>query len=238
MNRSDRHTDPPVVITARQSILARLAAGLSALPALDVPDRSAPQPEPSGTEQIAAFCARLQALSVTCEVAENPVVARLGLVTYLQSQGVKRILSWSDDELPVPGIVPALDVLGIATVIPHARPLDPTLAQLDAIDVGLTGADAAFADTGALVLRGGPGRPLLVANLARHHIVLLAQSRIFAQRAAGLVALPTLGQSPSLLGRVPIAIITGPSQTLDIELTPAVGLHGARQLHVIVVGGI
>lgn len=224
--------------SSRQSILNRLAAGLSGLPVPGVPLASPPQPEAGATALLATLCTRLQALSVTYEVAENPVVARLGLVAHLQSQGVKQILSWSGEELPVPGIIPALDVLGITTVVPRAQPLAPTLTQLDAIDIGLTAADAALADSGALVLCGGPGRPLLVGHLARHHIVLVAQSRIFAHAAAWLESLPPSGHSSSLIDHRQIALITGPSETLDIELSPAVGLHGPRTLHVTVVSGI
>lgn len=224
---------------SRQSILSRIAAGLQILPRPLLAGAVAPEPaEASQAGLTAVFCERLQALSVTCEVAENAVVARLGLITYLQSLDVKHILSWAGDQLPVPGILDALDVLGIAAVTPQARQLDATSPRIEAIDIGLTGVDAAFADTGTLVLSGGPGRPLLTSQLPRHHIALVPQSRILADTVAWLAALRQSGGLTSPWDHAQVALITGPSQTADIELTPAVGVHGPRHLHVIIVQDI
>ncbi len=56
--------------------------------------------------------------------------------------------------------------------------------------MGLTGADAAFAATGTLLLNSGPGRPLLVSQLPRRHIVLLPASRLYPSLERWLAGLP------------------------------------------------
>jgi L-lactate utilization protein LutC len=82
---------------------------------------------------------------------------------------------------------------------------------------------------------GGPGRPLLVSQLPRRHIVLLAASQLYpslerwlaGQQGPGRLAFPS-----------PITtLLTGPSRSTDIEVTPAIGVHGPGKLHVIVIQG-
>jgi L-lactate dehydrogenase complex protein LldG len=224
---------------SRQSILSRIAGSAQVPPRSGFVNVAAPGPVPMGPAQLVQLlCERLRALSTTCEVAENTVVARLGLVTHLQSQGAQQLLSWAGDQLPAPGILDALDVLGITAVTPRAAQLELAARQIEAIDIGLTGVDAALAATGTLVLGGAPGRPLLASQLARYHIALVPQSRIFADAAAWLAALRQPGGLASSWNHTQITLITGPSQTMDIELTPAVGVHGPRRLHVIIVQGI
>jgi L-lactate dehydrogenase complex protein LldG len=185
---------------------------------------------------------------VTWEVAESPVVARLTLVTRLREEGVKQVLTWAAHQLPINGVLEALEVLGIEPVIPalptpdtRLRPQDLDLRRryllgIEAIPVGLTGADAALAVTGTLLLNSGPGRPLLVSQLPRRHIVLLPASRLYPSLERWLAGLPRVPGRQT----TPVAIqsfLTGPSRSADIEATPAFGIHGPSRLHVILVQG-
>ncbi|HSN76064.1 MAG TPA: lactate utilization protein [Anaerolineae bacterium] len=235
----------------RETILARLAG-------VPVPEQLPSRP---GTHHevvptidwdaatlVERFVQALERLRVTWEIAESTVVARLTLATRLQEEGVKQVLSWTAGQLPIGGVLEALQVLGIATVTPvwptpdtRLRPQDLEqrrryLLGIEAITVGLTGADASFAATGTLLLNSGPGRPLLVSQLPRRHIVLLPASRIYPslehwlarrRRSPGRQAVPVTIQS----------FLTGPSRSADIEATPAFGIHGPSRLHVIVVQG-
>ena len=197
---------------------------------------------------LARFGRSLDGLGVSWEVAESAVAARLKLVAQLQDEGVKQLLSWSDDQLPVPGIVDALTVLGVQVLSPQLPPGSDRLrvqdregrvrflSGIDAVETGLTGAEAAVATTGTLVLRSGPGRSPLVSQLPRRHLLLLPAGRIFPTLEAWLAELrrrndPLLSQADN------VTLMTGPGRTLDIELTAALGAHGPRQLHVIVVRG-
>jgi L-lactate dehydrogenase complex protein LldG len=194
------------------------------------------------------FVQALHRLHGTWEIAESPVVARLTLATHLQKEGVQQVLTWTANQLPIGGVLEALEVLGIKTITPdlptpdtRLRPQDLDqrrhyLLGIEAITVGLTGADAAFAATGTLLLNSGTGRPLLVSQLPRRHIVLLPASRIYPSLERWLAGLPRIPGRPA----VPVAIqsfLTGPSRSADIEATPAFGIHGPGRLHVIVVRG-
>lgn len=234
----------------RQTILDRLAAVTVAAP----PALARPLPEVTPTigwdanARLERFAQMLDRLHVSWEIAESPVVARLTLVTHLQEEGIKRILSWTAEQLPVGGVLEALEVLGIEIVTPtvptpdtRLRPQDLDLRRryllaLDAIPVGLTGADAAFAASGTLLLRGGPGRPLLVSQLPRRHIVLLPASQIYPSLERWLQGQARATANPAPPAAV-TTLLTGPSRSADIEATPAYGIHGPSRLHVIVVRG-
>lgn len=235
-------------LEGRETILARLAALPEAAPpaGLARPDAVAPVPDGDPAALIERFVQALERVQVTWQIAASPVIARLTLATGLQEAGIKQALSWAAGELPVGGVLEALEVLGIEIITPtppladiRLRPQDLEVRRryllgIEGIPVGLTGADAAFAATGTLALRHGPGRPLLVHQLPRRHIVLLAASQIYptmerwlAQRPAGA------GQPTSQC----ITLLTGPSRSADIEVTPVFGVHGPGKLHVIVVQG-
>jgi len=234
----------------RATILARLAAVPAGAPSplSGAHAEVMPTADWDAATLIERFVQALDRLCVSWEIAESAVVARLTLVTRLQEEGVKQVLTWAAGQLPIGGVLEALEVLGIGAVTPalptpeaRLRPQDLDqrrryLLGIEAISVGLTGADAAFAATGTLLLNSGPGRPLLVNQLPRRHIVLLPASRIYPSLEGWLA------KQPRVSGRqaIPITIqsfITGPSRSADIEATPAFGIHGPSRLHVIVVQG-
>jgi L-lactate utilization protein LutC len=103
------------------------------------------------------------------------------------------------------------------------------LARIERAEIGLTGADAAIAETGTLFLAHGPGRPLLVSQLPRRHVVMLPASRVH----------PTLESWLAIEHRpANLTALTGVGRSFDIELHPSVGVHGPRERHVIVVMGM
>ena len=98
-------------------------------------------------------------------------------------------------------------------------------------DVGITTAQAAIADTGTLVLDSAHEHHRLISLVPPVHIAILDASRI----------VETLGEALTLLRKdneisPAVTFITGPSRTADIELTLAIGVHGPRELYVIIDG--
>lgn len=100
----------------------------------------------------------------------------------------------------------------------------------DAISV--TGAFAAVAETGTLMLVSGPEHPTTLNFMPDTHIVVLKRGEVVGTyedawdrlRAAMPAAMPRT-----------VNLITGPSRTGDIEQRIELGAHGPRRLHILLV---
>lgn len=103
--------------------------------------------------------------------------------------------------------------------------------ELDDIDAVLTGCAVAIAETGTIVLDGA-------AAQGRRALTLVPDLHICVVRADQVVTLVTEGvarlQEAVADGR-PLTWISGPSATSDIELSRVEGVHGPRQLHVLLL---
>jgi L-lactate dehydrogenase complex protein LldG len=93
---------------------------------------------------------------------------------------------------------------------------------------GVSRASYGLADTGSVVIASGPDEPRGSHLLPDVHVSLLAESRIVPGLAALFEALG--GGLPGAL-----AIVTGPSRSADIEQKLIVGVHGPREVHVVLV---
>ncbi len=99
--------------------------------------------------------------------------------------------------------------------------------------VSITGAFAAIAETGTLVMASGPDHPVSLNLLPDTHVVVLREADIVAgyeevwerlRARYGKNAMPRT-----------VNTITGPSRTGDIEQTIELGAHGPRRMHIVVV---
>ena len=97
--------------------------------------------------------------------------------------------------------------------------------------LSVTGAYAAVAETGSLVLLSSPESPTTLNFLPDDHVIVLRESQIlphiedvWARMRSDKRAMPRT-----------VNFITGPSKTGDIEQTIQEGAHGPRRLHVILI---
>jgi L-lactate dehydrogenase complex protein LldG len=100
---------------------------------------------------------------------------------------------------------------------------------------GVTSANFAFADTGTIVLNSTDEPVRLATTLPERHFVLLDPRKILPD---SLAAVPYLRQFRELCPRHFLAYITGPSRTADIERVLTIGVHGPRELHILLVEGL
>jgi L-lactate dehydrogenase complex protein LldG len=142
------------------------------------------------------------------------------------------VLAWNDDELPMAGVHVALAAAGLSVVTqsPDQARSDRHRRTLASAAVGLTGADAGLAETGSLVLASGPGRGRLASLLPPIHVALLRRSLISGSLPELIADRPALVTSGANF-----VCITGPSRTADIEHVLARGVHGPRDVHVILL---
>jgi L-lactate utilization protein LutC len=98
------------------------------------------------------------------------------------------------------------------------------------VDVGITSADYALADTGSLVMLASPEESRLVSLLPPVHIAVVPRERLLT----GLDELFTVVEDPGALSSS-MVLITGPSRTADIEQILVKGVHGPGMVHVVLV---
>lgn len=97
--------------------------------------------------------------------------------------------------------------------------------------VSVTGAFAALAETGTLMLASGPEHPTTLNFLPETHVVVLRQGQV----VAGLEdALDRLRARGTVLPRA-VNLVTGPSRSADIGQELQMGAHGPRRLHIVLV---
>jgi L-lactate dehydrogenase complex protein LldG len=100
---------------------------------------------------------------------------------------------------------------------------------------GLTGANFAIAATGTVVLESTAEDIRLASTLPERHFVLLDRAKIVPDSAA---AVPVLRQFHDRLPQAYLAYITGPSRTADIERVLTIGVHGPKELHILLCEGV
>ncbi|MCP3753755.1 LUD domain-containing protein [Streptomyces sp. TBY4] len=126
-----------------------------------------------------------------------------------------------------PGLPPHWLAAVDATRIPDRA--DSTPYQLDTVDSVVTGCALAIAETGTIVLDGGPEQ-------GRRRITLVPDHHICVVRVPGQVVDSVPRALPLLDPTRPLTWISGPSATSDIELDRVEGVHGPRTLEVVLLG--
>jgi len=111
---------------------------------------------------------------------------------------------------------------------------DPPLSKevLDRTSAVITASAVGIAETGTVVLDHSPdqGRRI-ISLLPDTHICVIR-----AEQVVGSVSEALAHLEPSIREGQPQTWISGPSATVDIELIRVEGVHGPRNLYVIVVG--
>jgi len=104
--------------------------------------------------------------------------------------------------------------------------------ELDRVDGVLTGCTVAIAETGTIVLSGGPTEGRRAISLVPDlHICVVGEEQVVETVPEAMAQLGELVRAE----RRPLTFISGPSATSDIELNRVEGVHGPRLLIVLVV---
>ena len=166
------------------------------------------------------FVERLEAQKTEVRRVEGGDVAAAAAAV-CAARGVRRL------GVP-PGLPAAWLPAGASVVADH----DLTPAELDALDGALTGCTLAIAETGALVLAAGSADGRRALSLVPDlHVCVVAVHQVEPDLPA---AMPRIAGLIREAGR-PVVFVAGASATSDIELHRVEGVHGPRQLVVLLV---
>jgi L-lactate dehydrogenase complex protein LldG len=183
---------------------------------------------PVAVPSVAAFRERLESVGghcVTVRDEDEAARALAGIVSELQGKNAANRIALSDAPL----------VADLTRGITGAEiTVCPAPSDLFSYDVGISTAQAGIAETGTLILEVEKERHRLVSLLPPVHIAIVKSGDLHLTIGDALTALR--GNDKNSLSRA-ITFITGPSRTADIELTLTVGVHGPKELHVIVIDG-
>jgi L-lactate dehydrogenase complex protein LldG len=144
---------------------------------------------------------------------------------------VARVLAARAEAVPGPFVIPdglpADWLAGLSAEITLARDEPPLPSgELDRLSGVVTGCAVAIAETGTIVLDHGPAQGRRALTLVPDfHLVVVRSDQVAADLADAFARL-----DPAR----PHTLISGPSATSDIELIRVEGVHGPRNLHVLI----
>ena len=103
-------------------------------------------------------------------------------------------------------------------------------------DAGITGANALIASTGGVMLVSNEGNARLCSSLPPLHIVVAGIDKLVGTMSDAVATLDMLpasatGQTMSSY----VSFISGPSRSADIEMSLSLGVHGPRDVHVVLL---
>jgi L-lactate dehydrogenase complex protein LldG len=221
------------VTGAREEILDRIRAANAGRGSADVDAAYAALPrdyvtahhDPAATDIVALFAERAADYRAVVERAATEQVPA----------AVARVLSQTppaagqDPRFVVPGGLPPEWVSAVTEPVRLVADDEPlTTAELDGLTGAITGCAVAIAETGTIILDHGPGQGRRALTLVPDfHLVIVPAGQIVPDLPGAFAALTP--------GR-PHTLISGPSATSDIELIRVEGVHGPRNLHILIAG--
>jgi len=212
---------------SREKILGNIQAGLEeALLPNSMPERPhIDYPKTDG--DLGLFVAELQKLSAEVVRFETHEEAVRSLIQLFRERNWPKTLIWQSLLERDPDLKESLETAEIEAVTEDA------LDDLARIPVGVTGVHAAIADTGTLVLQNNAGQPSFVSLLPDVHIVFVHADELYPNLHAFLESSEDIGAEISKTNN--LVFISGPSRTADIEQTLTLGVHGPRELIIILI---
>jgi L-lactate dehydrogenase complex protein LldG len=115
-------------------------------------------------------------------------------------------------------------------LIPYEKDIEQMKEMVFNVDAGITSAAGAIAETGALILWPSEKEPRLMSIVPPLHIAILKADTIHS-------SLSEVMQKENWSAKMPtnVVLISGPSKTADIEMTLAFGVHGPKELIVLIL---
>ncbi len=153
------------------------------------------------------------------------------ILRFVEERGFQFFTVWDSDLLRSLNIRNTLESRGLQ----YASPDDKH--EMAKADIGITEADFGIANSGTIVLLANERQPRTVSLIPSIHIAILKSDKIvgnindlFAHITNLFVGVESVDNITSCM-----TFITGPSRTADIELNLTLGVHGPKEIYVLVL---
>ncbi len=119
---------------------------------------------------------------------------------------------------------------GLPELVPYDVEVEEIKERVFKVEAGITSTMGGIADTGALIFWSSKEEPRLMSLVPPIHIAIVRADKIYN-------SLLEVMQKENWSANMPTNafLISGPSKTADIELILAFGVHGPKELIVLVV---
>ena len=122
------------------------------------------------------------------------------------------------------------DSNSLPELIPYQQEVENFKDQMFKIDAGITSTQGAIAETGAIIVWPTEKEPRLMSLVPPIHIAVLDADSIFNTFCEAIQTQNWPEKMPSN-----VLLISGPSKTADIELVLAFGVHGPKEVIVLIL---
>ncbi len=215
--------------SSRDNILARLRAAAPEDHFVASEPATPPSMELSRAEKVARLKQRMEAMHAEVIVTYTAhwldalkIVLRnrkLNGLLYAPAtaMGQELAAAWESDLPPLVGYI---------------EDVEQSKEQLFAIDASITTTQGGLADVGALILWPNADEPRLMSLAPPLHIAVLDAANIHDSLADAIARERWQERMPTNA-----LLISGPSKTADIELVLTFGVHGPKELVVLILDG-
>ena len=117
-------------------------------------------------------------------------------------------------------------------LVGYTEEVEQSKERLFTIDASITSTHGGLADVGALILWPDSAEPRLMSLAPALHIAVLDAAKIHDSLAQAMTREHWRDQMPTNA-----MLISGPSKTADIELVLTFGVHGPKELIVLILDG-
>lgn len=232
--------------------------------ALGRPDAPPDQPYPALQDDLATIAERASTVRFQIASRLAELSRRLGDTAALRGWNVQRCAGTEDaldyvvslarrlgatsvarsqqdvfDTVPIDAALAGAGALCWPAVYEDAASREDVRSRLAVSDMGVTGVDYAIAETGSVIVLPRLGLSRLVSVVPPVHVAIVRPQDIIGS-LDDLFALRRLEfhrngeQGTPDMGSY-LNFITGPSRTADIEQTIVVGVHGPREVHMVLL---
>ena len=215
---------------SRDQILRRLHAALGGKPQAIPETAEIPLESLDRPQKIDKLKTLMEAVRTEVHVVENQdwtaplraILKKRGIKTLLYAPGTpfgdRLNEAWSKDSNNLPELVT------------YDGQIEDFKEQLFGIDAAVTSTIGGIAETGALILWPDEKEPRLMSLVPPIHIAILEADKIHTTFTEAMQAGDWAPKMPTN-----VVLISGPSKTADIELTLAFGVHGPKELIVLIL---